>query len=460
MIKVYFDWNVISQMKNGNHVELNNIVFDNTKLLKPYSTSHIGDIFSSFNETKEHAELISSDLEFISLLTDNLCLFNDGKKIILDYYPPKELFEQKVEEKDLFKDISVDGLSKIFESNEITKELGVVFSTLLKSIPLEEQFKKAFDNPQNAEQMEMLFPGLKDNPTMEGFFKSFSEMNKSLNEDGKYKDLRKIVQLGLGINRNKIFDNRHPFQLIDEIYQKVGFVNKEYLPNSKNAPEWFTKISNEYILLDMHGYQEDNVNVKKGRKETFKNTTEDAFHAAFASSCNFFVINDKKSYKKTKQVYEKLQINTLILKPEEFVEHYNNYLNFTDNSHSLNIISNLLKSGEFVEVQLEGAILRTYYFPFFIFDFFNKLMFLLPESEETRTLLLSQDGPTNSFTHSMEIKRLVIKISELFGKDLDELGEIQENELKQETWVGRKWKYGEIAFRLVRINGHFQLYLE
>ena len=69
----------------------------------------------------------------------------------------------------------------------------------------------------------------------------------------------------------------------------------------------------------MHGYQEDNVNTSKGRKETFKNTTEDAFHCAFASTCNFYVINDKKSYKKTKQVYEKLQINTLVFKPEEFV---------------------------------------------------------------------------------------------------------------------------------------------
>ena len=45
---------------------------------------------------------------------------------------------------------------------------------LLKSISLEEPFKQAFENPESAKQMEQMFPGLKDNLTMEGFFKSFN----------------------------------------------------------------------------------------------------------------------------------------------------------------------------------------------------------------------------------------------------------------------------------------------
>ena len=53
MIKVYFDWNVLSQMKNGKHSELKILIQDNEKLLIPFSTSHINDISSSFKNTPE-----------------------------------------------------------------------------------------------------------------------------------------------------------------------------------------------------------------------------------------------------------------------------------------------------------------------------------------------------------------------------------------------------------------------
>ena len=53
MIKVYLDWNVISGMKNNHFPELSNIIVNKEKFLLLYSTSHIGDIFSSI---KNHSE--------------------------------------------------------------------------------------------------------------------------------------------------------------------------------------------------------------------------------------------------------------------------------------------------------------------------------------------------------------------------------------------------------------------
>ncbi|MBK7882468.1 MAG: hypothetical protein IPJ81_00485 [Chitinophagaceae bacterium] len=84
MIKVYFDWNVMAQMKNGLHPELKEIAFQNDNLFKPYSTSHISDIFSSFKENDEQSELINKDLDFISSFTHDTFLFNNGKDIIID----------------------------------------------------------------------------------------------------------------------------------------------------------------------------------------------------------------------------------------------------------------------------------------------------------------------------------------------------------------------------------------
>ena len=124
----------------------------------------------------------------------------------------------------------------------------------------------------------------------------------------------------------------------------------------------------------MHGYQEDKVNIKKGRKETFSNTTEDSFHSAFASICNFYIINDNKSYKKCKKVYEKLDVKTIVLKPNEFVDYYNKYLKKDDYSSDLNVAIEIMKTENYVENKVENGLLRTYLFPYLLFDFFNKIL--------------------------------------------------------------------------------------
>lgn len=460
MIKIYFDWNVMSQIKNGDHKELREIIFDNEKLFIPFSTSHIGDIFSIFKETDTQRDYIESDLNFISELTKDKCLMNTGKDVVLDFYPPKELFEQRIEEKDLFNDISLDGLMNIFEQDDLTKSIGKSLINLLKSIPLEESFKQAFENPESAEQMDKMFPGLKENPTMEGFFKSFSKMNLNLNESDGYQELRKTVQGGMGINRDKIFDSDDPYKIIDGKYKKIGTSPNQFIDNSKNAPEWFNEITNEYLLLDMHGYQEDKVNIKKGRKETFKNTTEDAFHAAFASTCSFYVINDNKSYKKTKLIYEKLGINTIVFKPTEFIEYYQKYLDIKDAILNFRIPFEIIKTAEFYEEVMESATLRTYYVPFFFFGFFNKIMVLIPNDGVETLFLLSQNGPSNHRVYSMEIQHLHKQLCEILGDDIENLGQIKDDEFKEKEWIGRKWILGEITFRLTRPNGHFQLYFD
>lgn len=59
---------------------------------------------------------------------------------------------------------------------------------------------------------------------------------------------------------------------------------------------------------------------------------------------DFYVSNDNKAYKKSQQVYEKLKINTIILKPEEFVEHYKQYLQIDSLEKHLSLFHYLLTS--------------------------------------------------------------------------------------------------------------------
>ena len=59
----------------------------------------------------------------------------------------------------------------------------------------------------------------------------------------------------------------------------------------------------------------------------------------------------------------------------------------------------------------------------------------------------------------MEITKVAKELSELFGEDCDNLGEVKENEFQEENWIGRKWKINSTTFSLVSTNGHIQLYI-
>lgn len=459
MIKIYLDWNVMSQMKNGQHERLKNVLNNNDLFLKPFSTSHITDIFSSFKDTTEQRKLIEDDLNFITEVTSNLCLYNSNKKIVWGQYDPHELFEERIEQKDLFNDLSIDGLMEVFNSSELGKKLGIPITESLKSLKLEDSFKQAYENPESAEMMEKIFPGLKDDLTMEGWFKTYNKMLKGLNENEDYKDLREIVQKGININRDKIYNSQDPYKLIDENYKKLGIERSDYSPKSDYSPEWFDKISNEYIQLDMHGYQEDKVNTKKGRKETFHNTTEDSFHAAFASTCNFYILNDKKSYNKTEQLYKKLDINTLVFKPDKFLEYYDKYLGVSNYALDIYIIFDLIGTEHFIETKMDHGIYHTFYPPFFFFGFFNKIV-LYQNNEGERTTFLSQNKPTNYIVTTIELKNLVTRLLKFFGNDKNDLGEVKDEELRTEKWIGREWKLGRVILKLLAPNYHIQLYFE
>ena len=462
MIKVYFDWNVMAQMKDGQWPKLKDIMMNSKRFWKPYSTSHISDILSSFDGTEEQNNRIEKDLNFISELTENSFIYNDGKDIVLDFEQPNVYYQQRIDERNLFENFTFDSLFKIDDDNILVQSFIAPYVASLKQMPLDEVFKEAFSNPETVKQIDLLLPGLKDNLTMEGFLNSFGEAYKNLNNSEDYKELRKMVQTGLKINRDIIYDSKDPYSLIEKSYKNLIGVDilDTSNENDKNAPSWFNKISSEYLKLDMHGYQEDNVSVSsKGRKETFKNTTEDAFHCAFASMCHFYITNDKKSYKKANQVFEKLQLNTFVCKPDEFLNHYESYLDIKEDFFNIQLIFGIIKDMEFYEEKFEETTLRTYLFPLFIFDFFNKISLVLL-NKEPPILVLERSKPTNGTLYIFEVQNLVKKMRKIFGNDLNNFGEIREEEFAKKNWIGRSWLFQGKIFRLALVNGHVQLYLD
>jgi hypothetical protein len=460
MISIYLDWNVFVQMKNNVHPDLKSIL-DSKRFLIPYSTSHISDILSGFVDTPEQRKLVNNDLDYLGWLTDNNCLSNDGKEIKMNCFNPRELFEDSLNEKGLLRNFSLETLEQMFDGDETIKAIVKYYIDLIKKIPLDSVFINALNDPASAAHMERMFPGLKDTPTMEGFFKSFGAMLTRMEESDDYKELRKLTQGGLRINRDQIFNSDDPYSLIEERYKNLSFIFGEEIKQHESSPAWFNEISSEYLKLDMHGYQEDKVITTKGRKQTFRNTMEDAFHTGFASTCNFYILNDNRAYYKTKKVFEKLGLNTLVFNPKQFVDYYRTFLAERAIEQEVRIPISYLTTVPLCEEKTEDGVIRTYNLPYFIFDFFNKMYATFDSSGKPTMIILSRFTPTNKkITYLIEIENLSSKLYRVLGEDLEHLGQIKKDEFGQGEWRGREWVLGGIAVRLLCPNGYFQLYFD
>lgn len=468
MIRIYLDWNVMSQMKNGSHSTLYDILKGNDSFIIFYSTAHIGDVFSSYSENKEQLELIKNDLQFISDLTNSHCILNNkDNQTYIDIINPQSLFEDRIKSGKVIENFSLDYLIESMTDIGLGT-IGKQYVELIKSIPFD--FAQTLNDPLTSKYLNDIFPGLKENPTIEGFFNSFMKMLNIMNNGIGYNDLRKVFQNGLNINRDKIFDSKNPFldlekylkpmteEGIDGLQKKInGFQNKKEIT-------WFDNFINLYINLDMAGFQEDKVQIKNEKKQTFKNTTEDAFHSAFATLCDVYIINDKKGYKKTVELYTHQSINTKVFKPDEFVDYYDKYLNIKDGYKYLNLITIHLNSVKpFITPNENGyGYSRAFPSSFYFFNYFNKIYVIDFENQNRPTLLLSKDKPTNGkFTLFKEIEMLIKELNEYFGQDCNSKGRLKPEEFENlDQWKGRQWKLENLDLRLLQFNGYFQLYLD
>lgn len=459
MIKTYVDWNVMSGMKKGHFAELTKILEDRVKFLLVYSTSHVGDILASYSDDDKQKAMVDEDLNYITHLTNNLCLANDSKMVNIHEYDPKELLQDRLDEAHIFEDFSIDNLLKPVEGDERLTAIIESYKAILKSLNLDVMLKQAFDQPESAEVLDKLFPGFRDEPTMNGLFKSFGRMYNNMNNTEDYKHLREMVQK-VGVNSSHFSPGKQPFELIESAYGEKGMNIDQYFEKGKNAPEWFDEITNEYLKLDLHGYKADKIKVTEKEKNTFRNMSEDAFHSAFASRCEFYITSDDKNYHKTKAVYEKLGIFTKVLKPQEFIAYYNAFLNFhTFGEHYSNLISTMQTSEDFHQlINDDGSVFGSVCYPLnYFFNFFNKIT--LPYSPDDPYFLISKESPSRMYIITgQEIEAMVKMFVDWLGADLDGKTHFERSELVDDSWEGRRWRMDFGELRLRRLNGWFQLY--
>ncbi|MCW3116891.1 MAG: hypothetical protein JWM28_973 [Chitinophagaceae bacterium] len=457
MIKVYVDWGVMSQIKQGYHPELLKLLKRKNQLYVIYSTSHISDILVSDTGEDDQNTRINNDLAFISELTDNWCVHNSEKDIVIQQRDPHELFADRANERDEYGDEGPLAYAlKLLEPGSAAHN---ALQSYLSS-PLPDTIASGYVDPHSAAGMEQHYPGLAENPTMGNLMKTSWIQNKKLEQSDAYKGLREMVQKGMGINKDKMFAKVQPFAEIDRQYASIkeltGFDIYNILRND-NSPSWFQDISHNYLLLDMHGYQQDKVRFDAKNKDTMRNTMDDGFHAAFASTCEFYVTNDTRSANKAREVYQKLNVNTKIYSPAEFVDYGNNSLVFDDPRKHLNLWYQILKSPKYIESIIEDATWRTYFTEFYFFDYFNKIFVVYAPENTVPLILLSKEKPTNyRFTTKKDIAAIIDKLNIAFEAKGENF--IDTSQLSEETKCN--WTYQGNTFRLQLLNGYLQLYMD
>lgn len=468
-MKLYIDWNVLNGIKNGRFKELEELIRQPEKFVIIYSTSHISDIASSYSEEKENPN-IQSDLEFLAELTDCLCVFNNGKDIVLQRNEPFHIFNDEIASKNITDDFSINNIFNILDEGNENAELIGPFKALLQMLPVDGIFKDAFENPQSAEIMNSMFPGLKDNLTFEGLFNSFGKMLENLNEKEGYKDLKTPFK-HLNINQGKLTNpDNNPFDILNEAYKKLGIeespLEKDYYEKGKNAPVWFDDITSAYISLDMHGFHSDEVKVTETKKKTFKNTTQDSFHTAFASTCDIYITNDKKNYLKAKAIFKEKNIFTHVLKPDEFINFYKENLEKVDFITSWNKFIEVTKEGHFHDISDKNNsydLNQVHLSSFNYFGYFNRIyLFNSHTDKNSISIMFGKELPTNSLgVFFSEIKEMVKIIVDYLGTDNNGKGYFDESEIDENhQWNGRIWNIKDFQYRIVQNQRYFQFYYD
>jgi hypothetical protein len=464
MVRIYLDWNVISQMRNGLHSQLYELITQNRdKWLVFGSTAHVGDIYSSYKKAGIITPDIQADLEYLNELTRSMYFFQTPEnEVVFEEWDAFELFEDRIESEKL-----TLNLFDSFNFDESRNQINLLKSFLNTTILPEE----VMSTLSNSNEMIEIFPGLELNPTLGGLFDGYLSFYNQLNDSANYKGLRQNFQRGMGINRDKAFNWDEPFEKIEKILKNANLADSIIDYFEKNRPSkvkvqnWFDILMNLYLILDMSGFKEDSIAVEEKKKKTFRNTINDAFHAAFASQCDFYIINDKRSKFKTRALYIFQNINTEVIAPADTTNIELALANKKGKIYTINDLQELLTDSQVSISDLEdnSGKMITHLLKSFVYCFFNKIMFLHYTEKEESFFLLSREKPTNGrFTTNYEIKELIKRLLADFGNDLEDVGQYnfkEMDDIKANKWGGRKWiSHTEARIEIKALNGYLQLY--
>lgn len=301
---IYLDWNIFQDIKlsrkNGLQLKqcINTLKYK--RLVFPYSYSHIRDL------SRSNEKYYEEDFNFIEELANNNCISyreeNTDMFFSIIVKNPRELMnickntlsvlpEYKATENSVFPIYKVN-TDKLKESNIL--------------IP----FLKKTDGEMNLSVFTEMINSLKD--TLFSDYQLQKQFRNSFQE---------VVSLGnpaFSFIKDLAF-YKHLFSNEQDIEKYFKDIVSSFLSLSRKTIETIKfgeLITTSFYILDFFPSFQDKIS----SKNTINNSSTDAEHALYATSCPFFISNDEHTLKKAKVVYSTFNISTKVLSSSEFLD--------------------------------------------------------------------------------------------------------------------------------------------
>lgn len=313
MIRVYLDWNIVSNLKKPEFAEVKDFLLSRKgDLFFVYSPAHFEDAMRSRGD-----ERMLQDIATLESLVDNHLLAYDYKNKSANPYllTPSEYYRNnKDRDLDKLPDFSslISSVSKDFPG------LGGLLKTILSiPIPVPEGIRS------NAILAKML-PDLPSSPSFNDIVNSsLSFVNNMLGDKEYYKSYRSAVrESGFTVGKNAgNWKSDEVIPNISEMMKSLG-IDKSFDEfvlsgfGDKNKADSFTHFIAAYNMLDMIGYKSDKLPKSSNAMNSVNTDAEHAYYAAF---CDYFVTQDKHLSSKAAALYNEYGISTKVITPMEAV---------------------------------------------------------------------------------------------------------------------------------------------
>ncbi|MDR0232403.1 MAG: hypothetical protein LBI82_09835 [Dysgonamonadaceae bacterium] len=423
MIRIYLDWNVVSNFKKPEFSEIRKFVAEHKDYLQfPYTPAHFKDLMKSHYPDNI---FFNSDLESLEYLSEKHLIQWGKDSIEIFFAAPKVFFETEKNNEDVFSAMDFEKIVNDLDSFEFGGKFGTFMKSMLELQPLGFQV-----TDENREMLNKMCPNITNNSSMWDLMKDIMPFAKKLLQNRDYyKDFRKTINdNGFKLDKNSgNWEIKDVVKNIDDFLQekKVNLTFCEYLDScfkhKKEPVNRYEYYTTAYLILDMIGYKSDKLPKPSNNMQNIQTDGEHSFYSAY---CDYFVVMDKKLRTKTQVLFNEFNIPTIVLSPEEFIDTLKPKIHIPDiHIHFLNEALSFLEKGEIVEKYDDDEnSVETYAFklPVFYFNFFNYAVSeYYPEQNGYALTFKKVFKNYSNFTFYTESERLIDRICLFFGNNND-----------------------------------------
>ena len=447
MIRVYFDWNIISYLKTYKtgkepFISLNNTLIHNRDhILIPYSSAHLSDLITSFKQSENGKSQTLEDLKYLETLTDNRCILYDYKT--QETYPNKtnikDYFFELLRSDEFLKGNFEDLFSSFGDYKDILNQL---FNTL-KDTPSglnSESFEKM---PSKYQLFKDTFNSTLENDSLFNLINDSYKIIVGYNTNPKlYKSIRNASLEDFKMNHD-YSESDNPIEALSDKLAKSAFKKtfKEFVDENmklyfkEKIPSRFDIFTNNYLMLDFLGYYKDS---------QFKNLLQDSFHAYYGAHCDFFVTDDDNTYHKAKAIYKYFNIETIVCKSSDFNTRFLEKKSIEEMS-LFETINDIISTPPSIINQPndENTPVYIHIMEHYLLDYFNRLQIRTNINKSVTLDIYKNSKNYSTFFFYIEIQKVTDKVYRELGLDFNnkkEFDVINENkELHEEKWEGRTW---------------------